>query len=251
MKEIRIIAIEGIPEVYPNDNIAEIIIHAVNQLGLSIDNNDIFVIAQKIVSKSEGRIVNLKEIEPSSKAIEISKICGKDPRFVELVLRESEKVVKVAQGHLIVKNKQGIVCANAGIDKSNINGEDYYILLPLDPDESARRIRKEIMKITGKKVGIIISDTYGRPLREGQVNFAIGVAGVPVFRDYRGRKDRYGYVLHVKNIAHADEIASAAELLIGQAEESIPVVLIKGLETIDEEQSAKMLNMPEEKWLFK
>ncbi len=213
MKEIRMIAIDGIPEIKPNDNIAEILLKAVKKMEIDLEDNDIFVIAHKIVSKSEGRIVNIKGIEPSKEAIEISKICGKDPRFVELVLRESEKILKVAPGHLIVKNKQGIVCANAGIDKSNIEGEDFYILLPENPDESAKKIRNEIKIRTGKNVGVIISDTYGRPLREGQVNFAIGASGVPIFRDYRGKKDRYGYVLHVKNIAHADEILLILHLM--------------------------------------
>jgi F420-0:gamma-glutamyl ligase len=251
MKEIRIIAIEGIPEIKPNDDVANILIKSLEEQGIKVEDNDIFVIAQKIVSKSEGRIVNLKDIKPSLKAIEISKLCNKDPEFVELVLKESEKVIKIAPGHLIVKNKQGIVCANAGIDKSNAEGEDVVILLPLDPDASAMKIRRRIQSLTGKKVGVIISDTYGRPLREGQINFAIGASGVSLFRDYRGKKDRYGYILHVKNIAQADEIASAAELLIGQADESIPAVIIRGLRVIDEDQPAKLLNMHEEKWLFK
>lgn len=255
MKKIEIIGLEGIPEIKPGDDIAEIILNTLKENGLNVQNHDIFVISQKIISKSEGRIIELDKIKPSEEAFRIAQITEKDPRFVELVLRESKRIIKLARGHLIVETKHGIVCANAGIDKSNVGGNDLSIervvLLPEDPDESARKIRKKIEEMTGKKIGVIISDTYGRMLREGQINYAIGASGVRIFRDYRGKKDRHGYILQVKNIAEAEEIASAAELVMGNADEGIPVALIRGLETIDQEESAKALNMPEDKWLFK
>jgi len=251
MKKIEIIGIDNIPEIKPNDNLPEIILEALEKSNIEIKDKDILVISQKIVSKSENRIIKLSNIIPSEEAINIARITGKDPRFIELVLRESVKVLKVKEGHIIVKTKQGIVCANAGIDKSNVEGEDYVVLLPEDPDFSAEKIRKYIENKTNKKIGVIISDTYGRPLREGQINLAIGCSGVKVFKDYRGKKDRYGYILRIKNIAIADEIASAAELVMGQADESIPVAIVRGLDILFEGEKGKDLNMEEEKWLFK
>ena len=186
--------------------------------------------------------------------MKIAKIADKDPRLVELILRESKRIVKLSKGHIIVETKHGIVCANAGIDKSNVGNIeeiDKVLLLPEDPDRSARKIKEAIEKRTGARIGVIISDTYGRMLREGQINYAIGACGVRIFRDYRSKKDRYGYVLQVKNIAEAEEIACAAELVIGQADEGIPVALVRGLKCEESPLGAKALNMPEEKWLFK
>lgn len=251
MKKIEIFGLNNFPDIKPGDDLSKMIINSLKKNNLNINDNDILVISQKIVSKSEKRIVNLKEIKPSEKAKEIAKITGKDPRIVEVILKETKNILKVKNGHIIVETKQGIVCANAGVDKSNVP-ENYVTLLPKDPNKSAKKLRKKIEKITGKKIGIIITDTYGRPLREGQVNFAIGASGIRIFRDYRGKKDKYGNVLQVTNIAEADEIASAAELLMGQGNEGIPVVLIRGLNSLTEkEEDAKVLNMVYEKWLFK
>lgn len=254
-KEIRIIGLTNVPLIKKGDDIAKIIIEAIRKERIIIEESDIIVISQKIISKAEGRIINLKKVKPSKKAIEISKITNKDPRLVEVILRESKKIIKACPGHLIVKTKQNIVCANAGVDRSNVAGKKYIVtLLPKDPDSSANKIRKKIEKIYKKKIGIIISDTFGRPLRNGQINMAIGLSRVKPFKDYRGKKDIFGYKLQVKNIALADEIASAAELIMGQAKEKIPIVVIKGLNKafLDKgKTSAKELNMPEEKWLFK
>jgi coenzyme F420-0:L-glutamate ligase/coenzyme F420-1:gamma-L-glutamate ligase len=173
--------------------------------------------------------VRLRDINPSEKAEKIAKQTMKDPRLVELVLGETEKVVKASPQILIVKDKNGVVCMNAGIDKSNVQGDDAYALLPLDPDESARRIRSDIIKLTRKNVAVVICDTYSRPFRRAQVEFAIGIAGINPFKDYRGQKDLFGYVLKVKKAAIADEIASAAELAMGQGREAVPVVIIKNL----------------------
>ncbi|HLI46045.1 MAG TPA: coenzyme F420-0:L-glutamate ligase [Geobacterales bacterium] len=254
MRKIEIYGLEGIPEIKPGDDLSEIIIEAVEKNGLTIKDDDIFVIAQKIVSKSENRIVDLNDVIPSEESIKIAKITDKDPRLVELILRESKRIVKLSKGHIIVETKHGLVCANAGIDKSNVGNVeeiDKVLLLPDDPDISAKRIKEAIEKKTGARIGVIISDTYGRMLREGQINYAIGASGVRIFRDYRNKKDRYGYVLQVKNIAEAEEVACAAELVIGQADESIPVALVRGLKCEETTLNAKALNMPEEKWLFK
>ncbi|MEM3630394.1 MAG: coenzyme F420-0:L-glutamate ligase [Nitrososphaerota archaeon] len=255
-KEIKLIGLTNIPLIKKGDDIAKIIMNNIEKEKVIIEEGDIIVISQKIISKAEGRIINLKRIKPSKKAIKIAEITNKDPRLVEIILKESKKIIKACPGHLIVKTKQGIVCANAGVDRSNVAGkEDIVTLLPKNPDYSANKIRKKIEKIYGKKIGVVISDTYGRPLRNGHINMAIGLSGIKPFKDYRGKKDIFGYELKIKNIAIADEIASAAELVMGQAKERIPVVIIKGLDKKLLQRkgrvSANDLNMPKEKWLFK
>lgn len=254
VKKIELIGLETLPEIKKGDDIGKIIVDSCKRENVALNDGDIIVISHKIISKAEGRIINLSEIAPSNKAIEIAKVVNKDPRFVEIVLRESKRAVKITpEGHLIVETKHGIVCANAGIDITNIAGsEEIVSLLPEDPDTSARKIRAKIKELTGKNVAVIVSDTYGRPLREGMINMAIGISGIKPFRDYRDTSDTYGYKFKVTVIAVADEIASAAELLMGQGRERIPVVIIKGYRfEFSETASAKELNMPEEKWLFK
>ncbi len=249
---IRIIGVPGLPEIKPGDDIAEIIVNRLHEYNISLDEGDIIVIASKIVSKAEGRIVDLNNVTPSAKALKLAEVTGKDPRLVEVVLRESVKVVKAVKGHLIVMTKHGLVCANAGVDVSNVAGRrDTVLLLPEDPDVSARKLRKRIRELTGKNVAVIITDTYGRPLREGHIDMAIGLAGIKPFKDYRGKRDLKGYILRVKRVAVADEIASAAELVIGNGDEGIPVAIIKGLVYERGDESASLLNMKEEKWLFK
>ncbi|MEM3579874.1 MAG: coenzyme F420-0:L-glutamate ligase [Candidatus Bathyarchaeia archaeon] len=254
MKEFKAIALEGFPLIKPGDNIAKIIAENAEKNGLKIEDGDVIVIAQKIFSKAEGRIVNLKEIVPSKEAMEIARKTGKSPKFVELVLREAKEVIKASSEILLVEDNRGLVCINAGIDKSNIEGESNFALLPEDPDASAEKCRKEIRKLTGKNVAIIICDTYSRPFRRGQVNFAIGLAGIKPFKDYRGKRDLYGYILKVKNVAVVDEIAAAAELLMGQAEEATPVVIFKGLKDVVEfceKSSAKELKIRKDEDLFR
>jgi coenzyme F420-0:L-glutamate ligase/coenzyme F420-1:gamma-L-glutamate ligase len=254
MKEFKAIAFENFPLIKPGDNIAKIIVETAEKNGLRIEDGDIIVIAQKIFSKAEGRIVNLKEIVPSERAKEIARKTGKSPKFVELVLRETKRVVKASPEILLVEDVRGLVCINAGIDKSNVEGAASFTLLPENPDASAEECRKEIKKLTGKNVAVIICDTYSRPFRRGQVNFAIGLAGIKPLKDYRGKRDLYGYALKVKNVAVADEIAAAAELLMGQAEEATPVVIFKGLRDVVEfceKSSAKELKIGEEKDLFR
>jgi len=252
-KTVSFIGLDSFPLVKRGDSLAELIVATLRREGVVLNNGDVVVVAHKVVSKSEGRIVRLKDITPSERAEEIAKVTLRDPRFVELILRETRSVVKASPEIFIVENRQGLVCINAGVDKSNVEGEDAYALLPTHPDESARQIRSEIMRLTGKKVAVIISDTYSRPFRRGQVEFAIGIAGIQPFRDYRGQKDMFGYVLKVKNSAIADEIASAAELLMGQGNEAIPLVIIKnrGRVKLTEDASATELLISEQEDLFR
>ena len=230
MRKLTIIALDDFPLVEPKDDVAKIIFGVVARNGLKLEDSDVIVAAQKIFSKAEGRMVKLKDVIPSEKANELAKTTLKDPRFIELVLRETKRIIKVSNETLLVEDKRGLICINAGIDKSNVKGRDNYALLPEDPDKSAEKCRMDLKKLTGKNVGIIISDTYSRPFRRGQVNFAIGIAGVNLFKDYRGKKDLFGQMLKVKNVAVVDEIAAAAELLMGQATEKSPVVILKGLD---------------------
>jgi coenzyme F420-0:L-glutamate ligase/coenzyme F420-1:gamma-L-glutamate ligase len=254
LKEFKAIALEGFPLIKQGDNIAKIIVETARRNSLEIEDGDIIVVAQKILSKAEGRIINLKEVVPSEEAKEIAEKTGKGPKFVELVLRETKEVIKASREILLVEDVRGLVCINAGIDKSNVEGESNFALLPEDPDASAEKCRKEIKRLTGKDVAVIICDTYSRPFRRGQVNFAIGLAGIKPFKDYRGKTDLYGYILKVKNVAVVDEIAAAAELLMGQGEEATPVVIFKGLRGVVEfceKSSAKELKIGKDEDLFR
>ncbi len=251
--KIEIIGIEKIPEVQPGDSLADIIIQGCKEENIELQNGDIIVITSKIVSKAEGRIINLNNIIPSEKALKISVITKKDPRLVELILRESNKILKALPRHIITLTRGGLVCANAGIDRSNVAGsKDVVILLPRDPDTSARKIGERICQITGKDIGVVITDTYGRPFRNGQIDMAIGVFKICPFKDYRGTYDLKGYKLRVKKIALLDEIASAAELVKGNGAEGIPVAIIRGLKWNKcKNVSINELYMKEERWFFK
>lgn len=234
MKTYTVFALDDFPLIKSGDNIAKIIVETAKKDELNIEEGDVIAIAQKIFSKAEKRVIRLKDIIPSRKAEEIAKITGKSPKFVKLVLGETKEIVKASRGILLVKDKRGLICINAGIDKSNIEGRGNFSLLPENPDESAEKCRIEIKKSTGKSVAVVMCDTYSRPFRRGQVNFAIGVAGIRPFKDYRGKKDLFGQVLQVKNIAIIDEIAAAAELLMGQGKEATPVIIFRGLSKIVE-----------------
>jgi len=252
-KTVTVIGLEGFPIVKRGDNLAEVIVETANKNYISLNDGDIVVIAQKIVSKAEARVVTLRSVVPSTRAKEMAKVTLKDPKLVELILRETEEIVKASAEILIVQNKRGLICINAGIDKSNVEGRDAYALLPEDPDASAQRIRSEIREVTGKEIAVVISDTYSRPFRRGQVEFAIGIAGLEPFKDYRGQQDLFDYVMKVKYTAVADEIASAAELVTGQGKEGIPVVIIKGLSGIEcgENASSSDLSISQNEDLFK
>ena len=246
---ISIIGLEGIPLIQRGDDLGRIIVEAAESQKVGIEDNDIIVVTQKIVSKAEGRLVDLKEIEPSEFAKELADRTDRDPRHVEVILRDTSRIVKMKRGILITETKHGFVSANAGVDRSNVE-EGLVSLLPEDPDESARRIHDEIREITGKETAVIITDTWGRPWRLGQVDFAIGLAGMSPFRDYRGETDMFGYTLSVTNIAVADELASAAELVKGKLR-GIPVVIIRGYDYPKGEGSAKDMVRPIEEDLFR
>jgi len=246
---ISIIGLEGIPLIRSGDDLGRIIVEAAERQGVGIEDGDVVVVTQKIVSKAEGRLVDLKEIEPSEFAREIADGSGREPEHVEVILRETGRIVTMKRGVLIIETKHGFVCANAGVDRSNVE-EGLVCLLPEDPDESARRIRDRIREMTGRETAVIITDTWGRPWRLGQVDFAIGLAGMSPFRDYRGETDTFGYTLNVTNIAVADELASAAELAKGKLS-GIPVVIIRGYDYPEGEGCAKDLFRPVEEDLFR
>lgn len=251
MNIVQIIGIEGLPIIKTGDNIAELICDAAEKQGASIQNGDVLVVTHVIVSRAEGKVVNLNEVTPSEFAKTIAEQYEKDPALVEVVLRESKGIRRMGDGKLITETKHGFVCANSGVDKSNVPGERNVALLPEDPDRSAREIRQEIKRLTGCDVAVIVSDTHGRPLREGEINVAIGVAGMKPLRDRRGEKDLFGYVLRVKQTAIVDELASAAELVMGQADEGVPAAIIHGYNySRFESARATELIRPKEKDLF-
>jgi len=228
VSHIQIIAVSGLPIVKHGDNVAKLICDAAAKQGTPIQKGDVIVITHVFVARAEGNTVNLDKVVPSKFAEAIAKQFDKDAALVEVVLRESKSIVRMGDGKLITESKHGFICANSGVDRSNMPGERNVVLLPENPDASAEIIRKEIKELTGRSVAVIVSDTNGRPFREGEINVAIGVAGLKPIRDRRGEKDLFGYVLRVKRTAIADELASAAELVIGQADEGIPVAIIRG-----------------------
>jgi len=251
MGMIQIIGINGLPIVKEGDNLAKLICESAEKQGTPIRDGDILVVTHVVASRAEGKIVNLDDVVPSEFAKKIAMQYDKDPAMVEVVLRESKSIKRMGDGKLITETKHGFVCANSGVDKSNVPGERIVALLPDDPDAFAEKIRQEIKRLTGCDVAVIISDTHGRPLREGEINVAIGVAGIKPIRDRRGEKDLFGYVLRVKQTAVADELSSAAELVIGQADEAVPVAIIRGYKYPKSENAkATELIRPPEKDLF-
>jgi coenzyme F420-0:L-glutamate ligase/coenzyme F420-1:gamma-L-glutamate ligase len=248
--EVRIIGLKGPANVSPGLDLAAMIVEAAHALGLAFSSGDILVVTQKIVSKAEGRLVDLHTITPSPFAEQIATMQKKDPRLVEVVLRETKRVVKMDQRAIIVETRHGFVCANAGVDESNVAGEGTVALLPVDADASARRLRQAIRDLTGMELAVIVSDTFARPWREGFVNVAIGVAGLEPLRDYRGMRDTEGRILQATTLAVADELASAAELVMGKVDR-IPVAVIRGYSYTPGEGSATELVRAPEKDLFR
>jgi coenzyme F420-0:L-glutamate ligase/coenzyme F420-1:gamma-L-glutamate ligase len=248
--EIRIIPVRGIPEVGQGDDLAELIGDALIKGGIALEDGDVVVVAQKVVSKEGGHMATLTEVEPSALAETFAELYEKDARKVEVVLREARRVVRMERGVLIVETKHGFVCANAGVDTSNVEGEEVLSLLPPDPDADARRIREELERRFGARLAVIISDTFGRPWREGQTNVAIGVAGMMPLRSYVGQQDVFGYEMHVTSLCLADEIAGAAELVQGKVEK-VPVAIVRGAVYDRGEGDASMIVRPAEKDLFR
>jgi coenzyme F420-0:L-glutamate ligase/coenzyme F420-1:gamma-L-glutamate ligase len=248
--------IDDIPLIKEGDSLGEIIAEHVKNQGISPQKGDIFVITQKIVSKAEGRMVNLKTIEPSSEAIKYAKLTEKDPRFVELVLRESNEVVRTARNTLIVEHKRGFISANAGVDHSNVKGDwgddqDWMLLLPEDPDRSASEIRKYLENEFSCELGVMIIDSHGRAWRNGTVGVCIGIAGMPALVDLRGTEDIFGFHLKITQVAAADELAAGASLIMGQASEMTPVVFVHGFPYSLREGSTSELIRPKEQDLFR
>jgi len=225
---IEIIAIPVVPDIKTGDKLDIIILESMNNANEFLSKGDIVVVAQKVISKAEGRLIDLKLVNPSEKSLQIAKQNDKDPRLIELILNESVDILRLVRGILIVETKRGLICANAGVDQSNVEkSNDYAALLPEDADLSARELRHSFKIKTGIDVAVVITDTFGRPFREGQINVAIGIAGIQPIKSYIGTLDMYGKKLKVTEIAVVDEIASAAELQMGKSER-IPVVIIRG-----------------------
>lgn len=248
---LTVTALKGIPMALEGDDLAKMILTGLSVGKIALQDGDIIVIAQKIVSKSEGRMVNLADVEPSPQAIALGDDTEKDPRLVELILRESRSIVRSRPGLIIVEHNLGFICANAGIDRSNVSGEDNVLLLPENPDHSAAEIRGQLEEASGAKVGVIIIDSHGRPWRMGTLGLAIGLSGVPGVVDLRGEKDLFGDEMKVSIVGAADEVAAAASLMMGQVAEGQPVVHVRGFPyALREAELGEMLR-PDEMNLFR
>jgi coenzyme F420-0:L-glutamate ligase/coenzyme F420-1:gamma-L-glutamate ligase len=243
MTELRVIPVTGMPEVREGDDVAELVAERVR-----IEDGDVLVVAQKAVSKAEGRVVRLETIEPSALALEAVRDGG-DARQVEAVLLEARRIVRRRGAFVIAETRHGFVCASAGVDASNTPEPGTLVLLPVDPDASAARIRARLLSVTGRDVGVIVSDSFGRPWRQGTTDVALGVAGLTPLRDLRGQRDATGYELRSTQIAIADEIAGAAELVMGKLD-GIPAAVVRGLDVAGV-GSARDLVVPEERDLFR
>lgn len=255
MPTLNLIAFEGVAEVEAGDDLAAIVLQALDRHRLALQPGDVIVLAQKIVSKSEGRSVALSGIEPSPRAIELAEVTRKDPRVVELILAESASVLRAVKDVLIVEHRLGHVMANAGIDHSNVpgnsEGDEQALLLPIDPEASCDRLRTALREASGIDVAVVINDSFGRPWRSGTVGVALGSSGLPVLVDLRGRPDRFGRPLHSSQLALADELAAAASLVMGQGAEGCPIVLARGVPYERREGSVRELYRPLAQDLFR
>jgi coenzyme F420-0:L-glutamate ligase/coenzyme F420-1:gamma-L-glutamate ligase len=246
---IQILPVRGLPLVSEGLDLAREIVRAAEASGIGIMDGDVIVVSHVVVSKAEGAVYRLSELEPSLRARSLAAITGKDPRHVEAILREAERVLRVRGEIIITETRHGLVCANSGVDLSNV-GEDKAAALPRDPDLSAQAIRRGIEAATGRRVAVIVADSHGRPFRRGAVNVAIGCSGLQPIWDRRGEKDLYGRVLRSKQICVADELASAAELVMGQADEGVPVAIIRGYRYTPGEEPAASIVRPRGENLF-
>jgi coenzyme F420-0:L-glutamate ligase / coenzyme F420-1:gamma-L-glutamate ligase len=245
LAEVRIIGLPGLPIIVPGTDLAALICDAAGKAGIAFQHDDVLVVTQKIVSKAEGYLVDLAEVEPSPLARRFAKQWDKDARLVEVVLHQSRRIVKMDRGVLISETHHGFICANAGVDQSNIEGQDIVAVLPADPDASARAIREGVHARLGVAPAVIISDTFGRPWRDGLVNVAIGLAGIAAIKDYTGQRDAQGYELKVTALAIADELAAAAELVMNKLD-NMPVAIVRGYDYPRGEGSlAELLRAPE------
>lgn len=248
--EVRLLPVRGLPEIRPGDDLPRLILSAIAAENQALEDGDVLVVAQKVVSKAENCLVSLATVQPSALAETFARAYDKDPRHVEVVLRQSRRVVRMERGVLIVETHHGFVCANAGVDASNVEGEEVLCLLPYDPDASAERLRAALAAATGRRLAVIISDTFGRPWREGQTNVAIGLAGMAALHSYIGQHDPSGYELRVTALCVADELASAAELVMGKVDR-VPVAIVRGYAVPEGEGGARAIVRPPERDLFR
>lgn len=249
MKKVEVIPLPGIPEVREGADIGRILLASARRHGVRLADGDIVVVKQKVVSKAEGQVVRLDAVVPGRRARELAESQVKDPRLVEVVLREAVRVVRVGYGVIITETRHGFVCANSGVDQSNV-GKGVVALLPVDPDRSARRLRRRLERASGKKLAVVISDTFGRPWRVGQTDVAIGCSGILPLVPYAGKKDRFGYELRVTEPSVADEAAGAAELAIGKLR-GIPAAVVRGVEYVRGDAGVRSIIMPRERDLFR
>jgi coenzyme F420-0:L-glutamate ligase/coenzyme F420-1:gamma-L-glutamate ligase len=253
MSQVTLIPLTGIPLVKPGDDLGELVAAAVRAAGLTLGGADVLVIAQKVVSKAENRFVRLRDVRPSPRALELAEATGKDPRLVEVILWDTAEVVRACRDLLIVAHHLGFISANAGVDHSNVGAEDDLVLrLPADPDASARRLRERLRELACAAPAVIVNDSHGRPWREGTVGAAIGVAGLLPVQDLRGRADLFGYRLRHTTVGFADQVAAAASLVMGQADEGLPAVLVRGLAyQPGQDVSARQILRPRETDVFR
>jgi coenzyme F420-0:L-glutamate ligase / coenzyme F420-1:gamma-L-glutamate ligase len=256
LTQLSLTALPGLPLVEPGDDLAALILMALQRTGLALADGDVLIVAQKVVSKAEGRLVDLKAVDPSGAAIELGNQTQKDPRLVEVILGESKQVLRTRPGLIIVEHRLGFVCANAGVDHSNVRGPggtpgEWVLMLPLDPDGSAQHLCDSLRQKTGAQIGVLIIDSHGRAWRMGTVGVAIGVAGFPAVLDLRGHPDLFGDLLQVTQVGLADELAAGASLVMGQADEGLPVVHARGLPYTLRDGSLNELLRPKEDDLFR
>jgi coenzyme F420-0:L-glutamate ligase/coenzyme F420-1:gamma-L-glutamate ligase len=249
-------ALPGLPLIQTGDNLPRLILGGMQSAGLQVEDGDVFVLAQKVVSKAEGRLTYLPDVEPSGEAVRLAETTGKDPRLIEVILNESQSILRQREGLIIVEHRLGFVCANAGVDRSNVRGEygeddDWVLLLPEDPDRSAVKIRDELAAVSGKQLAVLIIDSHGRAWRMGTAGVCIGAAGFPALLDLRGEPDLFDVTLKSTEVGLADEIASGASALMGQANEGRPVIHMRGLPYPLREGSCQELIRPREQDLFR
>ncbi len=254
--QLVLTALPAIPLVQPGDDLARLILAGLKAARITLAPGDVIAIAQKVVSKAEGRLVKLSDVTPSPRALELAQVTQKDARFVEAVLSETKEVLRTAYNTLIVEHRLGFVCANAGVDRSNVGPhgeglEEYLLLLPADPDGACQRLRESFHAAAGVDVAVIINDSHGRAWRTGTVGVALGAAGFPALLDMRGHRDLFDYTLQVTQIGLADELAAAASLLMGQADEGRPVIHIRGVPYPFRDGNAQELIRPKEMDLFR
>ncbi|MDF1500386.1 MAG: coenzyme F420-0:L-glutamate ligase [Anaerolineales bacterium] len=255
-KQLIFTALPELPLIHPGDDLVQLIVDGMDRAELTAEEGDVFILAQKIVSKSEGRLVYLPEIEPSAEALELAEKIGKDPRILEIILGESSSILRLREGLIVVEHRLGFVCANAGVDRSNVRGEygeddDWVLLLPEDPDRSAHLLRDGLVRETGKQVAVLIIDSHGRAWRMGTAGVCIGAAGFPVLLDLRGEPDLFDVILKSTEVGLADEIASGASVLMGQANEGRPVIHLRGLPYPLREGSVREIVRSKEDDLFR